>query len=357
MLRLRGTCVAGIAARGAALTFAGLIVAPVVLVGRTAYPQRLDDVLRREAELLAEVADRALKGRGTSDFSITWRNDFFKAQPGTFVPFTIAFDGTAIASRVAYLYVRVERTASARSGAPAYETIFPVTLRDPNPPRVNIRRGFAVPPGRYRVAVVLREAREPDGRDTAAPRKLAALVHELDVPDFWTGELATSTVILADRVEPLMDPVPASELDEDPYVVGSQRIHPADRDIFSRADELIAVFLVYNPAVAADRHFDVQVDYHLYRKVRKGMLPSAGQSRGDAAVRPGEQYVTRTNPQRFNPSLMGPRFDPAGAPVLAGQGILLADFEPGEYRLGITVTDLLSRKTLSRDVTFTVLGS
>ena len=71
-----------------------------------------------------------------------------------------------------------------------------------------------------------------------------------------------------------------------------------------------------------------------------------------------DRYVTRTNPQRFNPSLMGGQFDPAaGAPVLAGQGILLAGFDPGTYRLAITVTDLLSRKTVSRDVAFTVIGS
>ena len=67
--------------------------------------------------------------------------------------------------------------------------------------------------------------------------------------------------------------------------------------------------------------------------------------------------MTRTNPQRFNPSMMGARFDPAaGTPMLAGQGILLSGFEPGDYRLGITVTDLLSRKSLSRDVAFTVVG-
>ena len=75
-------------------------------------------------------------------------------------------------------------------------------------------------------------------------------------------------------------------------------------------------------------------------------------------ARRGERYVTRTNPQRFNPSLMGAQFDPvAGTPILAGQGILLAGFEPGEYRLGITVTDLLSRQALTRDVTFSVTGS
>jgi hypothetical protein len=43
--------------------------------------------------------------------------------------------------------------------------------------------------------------------------------------------------------------------------------------------------------------------------------------------------------------------------MLAGQGILLSSFQEGEYRLGITVTDLLSRRTLSRDVTFRVVGS
>ena len=68
--------------------------------------------------------------------------------------------------------------------------------------------------------------------------------------------------------------------------------------------------------------------------------------------------MTRTKPQRFTPAMMGAQFDPAaGQPMLAGQGILLSSFQEGEYRLGITVTDLLSRKTLSRDVTFTVVGS
>ena len=55
---------------------------------------------------------------------------------------------------------------------------------------------------------------------------------------------------------------------------------------------------------------------------------------------------------------MGAQFDPAaGQPMLAGQGIPLSSFQGGEYRLGITVTDLLSRKQVSRDVTFTVVGS
>ena len=43
--------------------------------------------------------------------------------------------------------------------------------------------------------------------------------------------------------------------------------------------------------------------------------------------------------------------------MLAGQAIPLADFKAGDYRLNIVVTDLLSRRTLSRDVSFAVVGS
>jgi hypothetical protein len=323
---------------------------------------RMEDALRREGDALAEIADATLAGRGApADFTLAWRNDFLKAQPGTFIPFTLTFDARGLSSRAALLYVRAERHGNVSAGsaratrAPAYETIFPVRLAGGAHP-AHLTRGFAVPPGRYRVVVVLRDAPEEDGvplRD----RRTGTLVRDLDVPDFWTAELAISTVILANRVEPLSEPVPATELDEDPYVVGTNRIHPAAGAEFPRDRELVVVFLVYNPSVGADKHFDVQVDYHVYR-TDPGGPPSPGEASAGRAARPGERYVTRTNPQRFNPPMMGPRFDPgAGTPVLAGQGILLSGFEPGDYRLEITVTDLLSRKSLSRDVVFAVVGS
>jgi hypothetical protein len=52
---------------------------------------------------------------------------------------------------------------------------------------------------------------------------------------------------------------------------------------------------------------------------------------------------------------MGAAFDPAtGDPVMAGQVVPLAGFEAGDYRLDVQVTDLLSGKSISRDVFFTV---
>jgi len=324
---------------------------------------RIDEALRREGDALVQLAEDALAGRRVpNDLALVWTHDFFKAQPGTFVPFTIAFTAPDLSLRGALLYVRVvDRSTQARgkAGPPAYETIFPVRIEANASRTVYVTRGFAVPPGRYRVVAALRESQdEPEERVSRNPRRAGVLLQDLEVPDFWTGQLATSTIMLADRVEQLNAPVPADELDEDPYVVGSSRIHISRTRSFGRDRELIVAFLIYNVSVGLDRHFDLQVDYHLYRKDQGGQQATPEAPAGHPPARPGERYVTRTNPQRFNPSMMGPQFDPAaGTPVLAGQGILLSGFEPGEYRLGITVTDLLSRKMLSRDVVFTVAGS
>jgi hypothetical protein len=296
---------------------------------------RLDEALRREGDALVELADRAMNGRGApSDFPMTWHNDFLKAQPGTFVPFTINIDARIRQTAGALMYVRVVPRAAAgkrRSGAvaPTHEAIFAVDVSGDEAQPVRVRRGFAVPPGSYTVYAVLRERPADLLERRNGSRRAGVLIQSLDVPDFWTGQLTTSTVMLAERVEPLAAGLAQASLEENPYVVGNSRVYPASSAAFRREDELVVVFLIYNQTVDADKHFDVQVDYHLYRKTREG-----------------ERYVTRTNPQRFNPSMMGTHYDPAsGQPVLAGQGILLSEFEHGDYRLGITVTDLHCRSS------------
>ena len=70
---------------------------------------------------------------------------------------------------------------------------------------------------------------------------------------------------------------------------------------------------------------------------------------------PGEQYFNRTEPQRFNAAILGPPFDPgSGQPVMAGQGVPLAGFPEGEYRLLIRIMDRRSGRSLDREVAFTV---
>jgi hypothetical protein len=74
-------------------------------------------------------------------------------------------------------------------------------------------------------------------------------------------------------------------------------------------------------------------------------------------ARDGERYFNHTKPQRFTPAVVGPDFDAAaGHPLLAGQGIPLAGFPEGDYRLAITVTDLTTGRSLLRDASFTVVN-
>lgn len=327
--------------------------------------ERLEDVRRKEGEALLSLVDAAMRGRPeTSDFAIAWRNDFLKAQPGTFVPFTLTIESARLSSPSALLYVRAAQRAAVatpagdQSARYPFDAVFPIEMGAQGDQPIRISRGFAVPPGEYDVYVALRE-RAADPLAADQPRlKSAVLKQPISVPDFWTGELTASTVMLADRIEELRRPVAGSELLERPYVIGQSEVRVAADTRFRKDRELIVIFLIYHPTVTAEKHFDLQVDYHLFRRATTAGALEEGPPGDHPPPKSGERYVTRTKPQRFNGSTMGTEFDPAsGNPVMAGQGILLASFQEGEYRLGITVTDLLSRKTLSRDVTFTVLGS
>ena len=330
----------------AALMLVCTVALPAPAATQAKPDRRAEDARRREAEALLNMADAAMAGRTASDFTLRWANDFFKAQSGTFVPFTITVDRGSLHTANGLLYVRAakrERVQAQPRGDIRYpfDLIFPVEFSGPPGQPLRISRGFAVAPGEYDIYVALRErAADPGERQ---PRlKAAVLKQPLTVPDFWTGELTTSTVMLADSIEDARQPVVGDDVMERPYVIGAHEVHRAIDSAFRRSRELIVVFLIYNPTVTGNRNFDIEVDYNLFRKDGGGA---------------GERYVTHTTPQRFTPASMDAAFDPASGPILAGQGILLSSFQEGEYRLGITVTDLASRKSLSREVTFTVVGS
>jgi hypothetical protein len=330
----------------AALLLVCMAPLPASAVAQPKPDRRAEEARRREAEALLNIADAAMAGRASSDFPLRWSNDFFKAQSGTFVPFTITLDSGSVRAARGLMYVRAAKRDAAQAQPQRgirypFDVIFPVELSGPPGQPLRISRGFAVAPGEYDIYVALRERAE-DPRERQPRLRAAVLKLPLTVPDFWTGELTTSTIMLADGIEDVREPVVGDDVMDRPYVIGTHEVHRAIDPAFSQNRELIVVFLIYNPTVTAERNFDIEVDYNLFRKDNGGA---------------GERYVTRTAPQRFNPASMDATFDPLSGPILAGQGILLSSFQEGEYRLGITVTDKTSRKSLSRDVTFKVMGS
>ncbi len=324
--------------------------------------ERLEQTLRQEGQAVVALADAT--GEAPADFTLTWHNDFLKAQTGTFVPFIVTVGPRAARASAALLYVRAARPAGtpvetrpSRRRPPAasegpilhpFEEVYPVALSDQP---VRIARGFSLPAGEYELTVVVREREDDRGR-----RRLAAVLRRpLSVPDYSTGALSTSTIMLADRLTVLAEPPPAASLFERPYVIGTREIEPAPDTAFRPSDELIVVFLVYNPTVTPDKQFDLEVEYHFFRKTRAGPGDPESAAPAGLAALPGERYFNRTEPQRFNPAILGPPFDPgAGQPVMAGQGVPLGAFPEGEYRLVIRVTDQIVKRSLERHVAFTV---
>lgn len=358
--------------RSAGVLILAAALATVVFPSTVAWAQagaRSDEVRtqREEGEAILALADAAMAGKsGPSDFALRWQNDFVKAQRGTFVPFTLTVDASRLTRQAALVYVRAirrslrpdrrrqdrERPADRDEAAYPVDAIFPVDLAAGTESRIS--RGFSVPPGEYDVFVVMRERVDPGGAKTRP--KAAVLRQPLSVPDFRTAELTTSSVIVADRLNVLAEPLPADQLAERPYAIGRNEITPAADQEFRRDEELIVVFLVYNPMVTAERQFDVRVEYHFYRKAGGAGPGQAGAAPGaHPPARAGEHYFNRTDPQRFNPALMGAAFNlESGEPIMAGQVVPLAGFEVGDYRLDVQVVDLLSGKSVSRDVVFTV---
>jgi len=340
-------------------------------------PAKAVDSQRVEGDAVLALADAAMSGQkpaATPEITLTWQNGFLKAQQGTFVPFTVALapTGTGAIPDAVLVYIRAvkrgaeparnpaerARRPDRRSGETATEVtypvdaIFPVELPSTGARIARVRRGFSIAPGDYDIYVVVRE--RPRSVVSAASPRAAVLSQRLTVPDFWNGELTTSSIMLADRLTVLPAPLSADELVERPYVIGQNEIVPAEDDRFQRGEELVVVFLVYNSTVTAEKRFDLQVEYHFFRKGGPGKAASDRPGTHPPA-RDGERYFNHTDPQRFNPAVMGGQFDPSGGqPVLAGQGVPLAAFEAGDYRLAITITDRIAGTTVTRDVAFTV---
>lgn len=366
---------------------AALVVAAVAVSGPSAVAQRKDDkdkkpadggltaAQRQEAAPLARLADEVMKGTAPGTYlvtakepskdkdakdapsqpapdpvTLTLRQDFLKAQQGLiFVPFTVAVEGKMASSVVGYLRVAPKGstglpTPAAGDKAPAYpfEDVYFTELRSGGAGQpVRLTRAFAVAPGTYDVYVALRE-RPSSGTATDAPVKVALLKQEVAVPNYHTDELQTSSVLVADKIEPLTAPIAPEAMKERPYVLGDSEITPAADLKFKKSEELQLVFQIYGAKLGADtKKPDVSVDYVFFQKEATG-----------------EKMFNRTPTQTLDEKSLPKNFDPEmGHQLMTGQGVPLLSFPEGDYRLEIKITDNKAQKSVTRDVLFTVLAA
>jgi hypothetical protein len=199
-----------------------------------------------------------------------------------------------------------------------------------------LNRVFMAAPGTYDVYIAMKE-RVPEKAAKPTTPKVGVLKTQVTVPDFWSGELTTSSVIVADRVDTVTAMPSPDEARERPFVFGAQELVPAQDMVFTKAEQLATFFQVYNAALDQAGKPNLLLEYNFHRK------------EGGA-----EKFFNKTAPQTVNATMLPPTFDPAKFPVPGGIEVPLTSFPEGEYRLEVKVTDKVSGKVVTRDVNFTV---
>jgi len=343
-----------------ALSMTVALASSVAIVAQKKDDKKQTDAQKKEIQDIVRIVDGVAAGQpAPNDLGLAWvHEDFLKATGNKeYIPFTVTFEASKAAGPTVSLYWRVvakdapgtasvavptadkDKKDDKKAPAPrfAYEDLntIPVTPGQSSPARVS--RAFTVGGGTYDVYVVLKEATSQ--QKNAPPPKTSLIKQTLTVPDFWSADLSTSSVIIAQRIEPLNAPLSPNEQVERPYALGMMEIVPAFDLKFSKKSELSTFMLIYNPKTDAMNKPDVTVEYNFYVK------PSGAP----------EKFFNKTNPQALNATTLPPAFDMTlGHQLQTGQAVPLASFPDGDYRLEIKVTDKIANKSLTREINFTV---
>jgi hypothetical protein len=353
-----------------ALVLAVTLLFSTALAAQKKDDKKQDEAQKKELQSVLKLVDDVSAGaaQAPNDLSLTWmREDFIKAQGSKeYVPFVVTIDSSKMSGGNLVFYWRVVPKGAAAAPPPAaakddkkdkdkdkakrveypYEDYNVVPVTPPAAPGgpMRIARSFTVPAGAYDVYVVAKEAVPMAPPPKGAPpfvAKTSVMKQSVTVPDFWNGELSTSTVLVAERIDPLPAPLTPQQQEERPYALGQMEIVPQLALTYSKKGELSVFMLIYNPKSDSANKPDVVVEYNFYQK-------QAG----------SEKFFNKTNPTNLNAQTLPPGFDmAAGHQLQAGQAVPLASFPEGDYRLEIKVTDKVANKTLTRDVNFTVTAS
>ena len=328
-------------ARGVALVVAAAVVAglPAAALAQKDDKKRTKQE-KDEIEVLVKTLDGAIAGQpAPTDVEIKIEPVFLKSQEARmFVPFTLDIAGFP-AGKDAALYIRVVDPAQPvdpkKKTEPVWDDVHfvPAAQLTGTPARLN--RVFMARAGTYDLYALIKE-RVPEKGNKTTVVKSGLLKTSITVPDL-NAEFTTSSILVADKVNVLTQPLTMDEARERPFSFGLQELVPAADMNFAKSEELSIFFQVYNPGLNANGKPDLTLEYSFHRK--------------EGAE---EKFFNKTNPQAVNETNLPPQFDPAKFPVPGGVTVPLTSFGEGEYRLEIKVTDKTSNKVLTRNVNFSV---
>lgn len=340
-----------------------------------------DKALQAETAAVVKIVDDVIAGQpAPTDLKFTWTNHSMKSRDGkAYIPFMLTFEKGQVLPTGGTYYLRAvsrgssgetqkaaaahkaavdkaanlarldpentdlaEAEARVRASAPKVEYAFEdLKLVDFNAQDGSFFRmpaAMGVAAGDYDVYVLIKE-RVANQKDKKAQPRAGMLKVALTVPNYWSDELMTSSVIVTNSIQQLAAQPTDADMAKNPYIFGLTKVTPPIEAKFSKKDELSIIFYIYNSGLdKTTGKPDLTVDYSFYNKVEGA-----------------EKFFNKTSPQAMNASTLGPQFDvKAGHQLLGGQGIPLASFPEGDYRLEIKIVDKVTGKTKIENSLFTV---
>ncbi len=167
-------------------------------------------------------------------------------------------------------------------------------------------------PGRYKLSVVLKD--DLNGH-------MGSIEIGIQVPRFDEEQLANSSLILADLIQPL----PTAQVGSGPFVIGGTKVRPSVNQQFTRDQNLGIYMQVYNLGLDPQTHRpSADIQYEIVKD-------------GKALLNQTEQAARIAN---------------ASQQITLQKTLPLRTLQPGKYTVQIKVTDNVKKQTVAPTATF-----
>ena len=305
--------------------------------------ERRGEQEQRDTQALVQMVDAIVAGKqpAPTDIAIQWdSNHFMRGADGTtYTPFSVKLDAAKLAAPGVALYVRVVSKGAAPTPAdtkkPAPYPWDNVQFLDVKPDG-KVTRAMALKAGEYEVLIAVKEKSPVENQRNQPPAKAGFLRRDFTVPDLSGPDLTTSSLLVG-SIEQIAAPLAPAEQLENPYTFGTMRVVPSLDNKLKKSGELQVLFWVYGTQATGGKP-DLQIEYNFHHKAPEG-----------------EKYFNKTAPQLLNATTLPAQFDLAAGHQLPGSLVVpLASFPVGDYRLEIKLTDKVSGKMLTQNLSFTV---
>ena len=255
-----------------------------------------------------------------------WRTDFLKVTNDTvLVPVTVQIPNTQLSfqskegvhsatinifGRVSTLTGRVVQTFEDSVSRDFPESLFQQSLKLQS----IYQKAVPLRPGLYRLDLVIKDVQSGN---------VGVVNSRLQVPRYEDDKLETSWLILADQIEH----VPAKQIGNGQFVLGSSKVRPRMEGDFTTADRLGIYMQVYN------------------------LKPDEKTHKSNATF---EYTVKKSGAQVLQFKETSADMKQTGDQITIERLLPLSTLAPGKYTLEINATDTLSNQTISRTADFTV---